>query len=87
MTIATLLDDVGTATPVIAAIVTVAVVYLRLALKNELATMKSQIYEHLDLKYFARDIIDVRLSQIERRLDNIEGSTECGILKNHKNKL
>jgi hypothetical protein len=72
MILATMLDDIGTLIPIIATIVGVGVVYLRLALKNELTSMRSQIYDHLDAKYFGRDILSLRLQAIEERLKRLE---------------
>ena len=79
MILATMLDDIGTLIPIIATIVGVGVVYLRLALKNELTSMKGQIYDHLDAKYFGRDILSLRLQAIEERLKRLENG-------NHGNK-
>ena len=72
MTFATLLDDVGTMTPIVSVIVTVAVIYLRMFLKTALYELKGSIYGHLDAKYLDSTVVNLRLQAIERRLNKLE---------------
>jgi hypothetical protein len=72
MLLATLMDELGTVTPVVTAIVAIATFYLRAFVKSELSGLKSEIHEHLDTRYLSRDVMDVRLDNIERRLTEIE---------------
>lgn len=74
MIIASLLDELGTVTPVMSAIVAIATVYLRSFVKNELGDMQARIHLHLDTKYLGRDMIEMRLTSIERRINHMEES-------------
>jgi hypothetical protein len=70
-----LMNEIGAILPVVTAVVAVATFYLRAFVKNELGTLKDQIHVHLDTRYLSRDVMDVRLEGIERRLIDLERST------------
>lgn len=79
--IATLMNELGSVLPVLTAVVGIATIYLRSFVKNELNDLKEQFHAHLDLRYLSRDVMDVRLANIERRLDHIEEKGSNGLKK------
>jgi phosphopantothenate synthetase len=63
---------VNTAIAIISGVVVAAAAYLRMFIKGEISVMERNIMEKIESKFSTKELVQEKLTNIERRLNSLE---------------
>ena len=67
---------INTGVGFISFVIVAAAAYLRIFVKGELVTMEKNILVHIESKFSTKELVQEKLTNIERRIANVEANME-----------